>query len=87
MSLSRKKRKQDPVERIPFLGQRGDKRFIKLHSALYPDAILAKVNESEPGSIGAVRKTGDYYFVELRADTQGECFDFLNYLIYLRRAQ
>jgi len=68
-----------------FLCKRGNKQLVRLHKALYRKETLQRAKELEPQAVGAILSGGQYYLVELSADTDEDYFAFLNYLIYLGR--
>jgi hypothetical protein len=65
--------------------QYANKVYVKLHRELYPKEVLAQARANEPESVISVKTERDYYLVELDVRAPSEYFDFLNYLICLKR--
>ena len=71
----------------PFIEKIEGKIFIKLNRNLYKKDLIEKAKRENPTSLGSLRKRGEYYLLEFREENLTEYFDFLNYLIYLKRIQ
>ena len=63
-----------------------NKTYIKLNKSLYPSALLYRAKQLEPKDIGSIQNFRNYRLVEINADCNGDYFDFLNFLIFHKRA-
>lgn len=70
----------------PFLTKSKKKVFLKLHKEIYGKDLLSAMKE-ETGMIRAILPQGKHYLVELDTDTKTDYLEFLNHLIYLKRAK
>lgn len=69
----------------PFLKRCNKSVYVKLHKELYGREEIEKARAHEPDAVIAITSEKKYYCVRLNAAVDTDCFDFLNYLIYLRR--
>lgn len=70
----------------PFIKKSGKKLLLKLNSDLYEKDLFARVKAEHPEALLSLKKSGNYYFVDMQVDRFEDYFDFLNYLIYLSRS-
>lgn len=58
-----------------------------MHKKIYDKAIIEQAEKEEPEMVRKILSKKDYYLVELDIEEKNDYFNFLNYLIYLKRAQ
>jgi len=68
-----------------FFSKEGKSFLLKLNAGLYGPELFAVVRREYPGLISSIRKNGDYNVLKLNIEDNGELFDFLNYLLYLKQ--
>ncbi|MCF7874190.1 MAG: hypothetical protein K9M00_05100 [Candidatus Omnitrophica bacterium] len=69
----------------PFIKKDKNKSYIKLCKEIYNKALIDKLKSEVSDAILSVKSQKDYYLLEIEADNKSDYFDFLNYLIYLKR--
>jgi hypothetical protein len=70
----------------PFLIKSKNKVLLKLHKEIYGKDLLSAAKE-ETGMVSAIFTQKKHYLVELDTDTKTDYLEFLNHLIYLKRAK
>lgn len=58
-----------------------------MHKKIYDKTLLASIRQEEPDMVRTVLSQKEHYLVELDTDKKTGYLDFLNYLIYLKRAK
>ena len=72
---------------MPFLKINRNNIFLKLHRDLYSKEILERLQKENAEFILSIKEKNKYYFLKLNKFNLQNCFDFLNYLIYLLRSE
>lgn len=67
---------------LPFLTKKQGKLQLKLHKELYRKDVIDFANKCEPGFISSVKASAKFYLLDLNTSDPGECFEFLNFLVY-----
>ncbi|MFA5337496.1 MAG: hypothetical protein WC330_04105 [Candidatus Omnitrophota bacterium] len=57
-----------------------------MHKKIYDKNLIACAKKEEPDMVRNVLSQKEYYLVELDTNDKADYLDFLNYLIYLKRA-
>lgn len=69
----------------PFIKKENNRILIRLNGELYSKGLIANLCKQAKDNISSVRSENGYHLVELKAASQEDYLDFLNYLIFLQR--
>lgn len=73
--------------KYPFIKKEPGSFEVKLHKQLYRKPLINKLKNNLAGEVTSFKTKGDYYFLRIDAESESDCLNFLNYLIYLQRKQ
>lgn len=70
----------------PFLRVNDNKIYLRLRKNVYSKELILEAQKTHSDLLESVKNQKAYFLLKLNLSSINDCFDFLNYLIYLRRS-